>query len=177
MEYVKAHSGVEIDYSQEDGEIAEEAIDNASVAPKGRANKAVQNIAPNESATKRSHNTIVHTGHITHPSKSQRVAPAVEPLPSNNAPRVASTFGDMTPQIMQAHKTSAYYIDKNDDKTRVMEGDTPFSPIGRAKTSYDISDTFAEDDEGVIHPTVEHNWNAKGKGKGKGKERQSQRQK
>jgi hypothetical protein len=30
--------------------------------------------------------------------------------------------------------------------------------------SYDISDTNAEDDEGVIHPTVDYNWNAKNKG-------------
>ncbi len=34
--------------------------------------------------------------------------------------------------------------------------------------SYDISDTNAEDDEGVIHPTVDLNQSAKGKGKGKG---------
>jgi hypothetical protein len=85
-EYVKTHSGVEVDYSQEDGEIAEEAIDNASVAPKRRADKAIPNIAPNESAAKRSHNTIVHTGHKTHPSKSQRVTPTVKPPPSDNAP-------------------------------------------------------------------------------------------
>jgi hypothetical protein len=32
MEYVRAHSGVEIDYSQEDGEIAKEALDNTNVA-------------------------------------------------------------------------------------------------------------------------------------------------
>ncbi len=31
------------------------------------------------------------------------------------------------------------------------------------------SDTNAEDDEGVFHPTVDYNSNAKGKGKGKGK--------
>jgi hypothetical protein len=35
--------------------------------------------------------------------------------------------------------------------------------------SYDISDTFAEDDYGVIHPTYDSNWNTKGKSKGKGK--------
>ena len=35
--------------------------------------------------------------------------------------------------------------------------------------SYDISDTNAEDDEGVIHPTIEYNRNAKDKGKGKAK--------
>ena len=67
------------------------------------------------------------------------------------------------------HKTSVYYKDKNGDDTRVMEEETPFSPIGRAKMSYDISDTNAQDDEGVIHPTVEPNRSAKGKGKGKGK--------
>jgi hypothetical protein len=46
----------------------------------------------------------------------------VEPTPSNTAPQVASTFGDMTPQTIQVHKTSAYYIDKNGDETKVMEG-------------------------------------------------------
>ncbi len=111
------------------------------------------------------------TRHVAHPSKSQRIAPTVESPPSNIAPQVASTFGDMTPQIIQVHKTSAYYIDKKGDETKVMEGETPFSPIGRAKMAYDISDTNAEDDDGVIHihPTIEPNRNAKGKGKGKAK--------
>jgi hypothetical protein len=171
MKYVKTHSEVEIDYSHEDGEIAEEAIDNTSVAPKRRADRAIHDIADNDGATKRSHNNIVPTGHVTHPSKSQRIAPTVEPPPSNIAPQVASTFGDMTPHTIQVHKTSAYYIDKNGDETKVMEGETPFSPIGRAKISYDISDTNAEDDEHIIHPTIEPNRNAKGKGKGKGKDK------
>jgi hypothetical protein len=70
---------------------------------------------------------------------------------------------------MQVHKTSAYFTDKNGDETNVMEGENPFSPIGRAKMSYDISDTNAEDEDGIIHPTINYNRNAKGKGKGKGK--------
>jgi hypothetical protein len=93
----------------------------------------------------------------------------VKTPPSNIAPQVASTFGDMTPQIKQMHTTSAYFTDMNGNETKFMEGENPFSPIGRAKMKYDISDTCAEDDEGVIHPTVEYNWNAKNKGKGKGK--------
>ncbi len=40
------------------------------------------------------------------------------------------------------HKTSVYYKDENGDDTRVMEGETPFSPIGRAKMSYDIIQTL-----------------------------------
>ncbi len=72
-------------------------------------------------ATKHSHNTIVHSGHKTHPSKSQRIALAMEPPPSNTAPQVASTFGDATPQTMQVYKTSTYYTDKDGDDTRVME--------------------------------------------------------
>ena len=95
MEYVKTHSGVEVDYSQEDGEIAEEAIDDTSVAPKRRADKAIPDIADNESATKRSHYSIMPPGHVIHPSKTQRIAPTVEPPPSDIAPQVASTFGDM----------------------------------------------------------------------------------
>ncbi len=83
--------------------------------------------------------------------------------------KVASTFGDMTPQIMQTHKTSAYYTDKNGDEMKFMEGETPFSPIGRSKMSYDISDTNADDDDAVIEPTIEYDRNAKGKGKSKGK--------
>ena len=35
--------------------------------------------------------------------------------------------------------------------------------------SYDISDTNAEDDEGVFHPTVDYNSNAKVKAKAKPK--------
>jgi hypothetical protein len=169
IEYVKTHSGVEVDYSQEDGEIPDEETDNTIVAPKGRADKTVPNVTVSDSATKRSHNTIVHTGHVTHPSKSQRITPTVESPPSNTAPKVASTFGGMTPQTMQVHKTSAYFTDKNGDETNVMEGENPFSPTGRAKMSYDISDTSAEDDEGIIHPTIDYNRNAKDKGKGKGK--------
>jgi hypothetical protein len=48
MEYVKTHSGVEIDFSHEDGEIAEQAMDSDSVAPTAPANKIVQDIAPND---------------------------------------------------------------------------------------------------------------------------------
>ena len=169
IEYVKTHSGVELDYSQDDGEIPEEEADNTIVVPKGRAGKTAQNITVSDSATKRSHNTIVHTGHVAHPSKSQRITPTVEPPPSNTAPKVSNTFGDMTPQTAQVHKTSAYFTNKDGDDTNVMEGEHPFSPIGRAKMSYDISDTNAEDDEGIIHPTIDYNRNAKGKGKGKAK--------
>jgi hypothetical protein len=122
IEYVKTHSGVDVDYSHEDGEIAEEAMDSVSVAPTARADKVIQNVAPNDNAAKRSHNTIVHSGHITHPSKSQRIAPTVESSPSNTAPQVASTFGDMTPQIKQVHTTSAFFIDKNGDEAKFMEG-------------------------------------------------------
>jgi hypothetical protein len=50
-----------------------------------------------------------------------------------------------------------------------MEGDNSFSPIGRYKMSYDISDTNAEEDDIVIDPTIEYDRNAKGKGKSKGK--------
>jgi hypothetical protein len=59
---------------------------------------------------------------------------------------------------MQVYKTSNYFIDKNGNETRVMEGET-FSPIGRATMSCDITDTFAEEDDS--------NGNAKSKGKGK----------
>ncbi len=41
IEYVNTHSGVEIDYSHEDGEIAEEAMDSVSVAPTARADKVI----------------------------------------------------------------------------------------------------------------------------------------
>jgi hypothetical protein len=70
IEYVKTHSGVEIDYSHEDGEIAEVAMDSVNVAPTARADKVIQDVASNDNAAKRSYNTIVHSGHITHPSKS-----------------------------------------------------------------------------------------------------------
>jgi hypothetical protein len=89
----------------------------ASVAPKRLADRVIQNIASNESVTKRSHNAIVHTGHKT----SQRIAPTVKPPPSDNAPQVASTFGDMPSQIRQVHKTSAYFTNADGDETRVME--------------------------------------------------------
>ncbi len=46
-------SGVEIDYGHEDGEIAEEAMDSVSVASTARADRIVQDIAPNENAAKR----------------------------------------------------------------------------------------------------------------------------
>jgi hypothetical protein len=91
--------------------------------------------------------------HVLYPSKTQRIAPTEESSSSNNASKVASTFGDMTPQIIQAHKTSAYFTDKNGDETKLMEGETLFSPIGRYIMSYDINDTNAEDDEGVTNPT------------------------
>jgi hypothetical protein len=119
VEYLKTHSGVEVDYGQEDGEIAEEALNNTNFAPHSTfvvpyperhgarlADKVIQEIAPNENVTKRSHNTIVHIGHKTHPSKSQRIAPTVEPPSSRNVPQVANTFGDMLSQIRQVHKTS-----------------------------------------------------------------------
>jgi hypothetical protein len=67
------------------------------------------------------------------------------------------------------HTTSAYSTDKIGDETKFMEGENPYSPIGGARMSYDISDMNAEDDEGVFHPTVDYNSNTKGKGKSKGK--------
>jgi hypothetical protein len=156
MNYVKAHSGVELDYVQEDGEIAEEASDNNDVAPNvtyvvpcpvihgpGLMDKVIRDIAHGESVTKRSHNTPVHSGHKVHPSKVQRTVPA-------------NTFGDMVPQTMLVHKESA-----NND-ARVIEEETPFSSVGRGKMSYDISDTLPEEED-------DSNWNTKGKGKGKGK--------
>ena len=169
MEYVKAHSGVEVDYSQEDGEIVEETIDNTKVTPKRRGNKAIYNVAEDEPASKRSYDSIMPPEHVLHPSKTQRIAPIIEPPQSDTAPKVASTFGDMTSQIRQTHKTSAYFTDKYGNETSVMEGETPFSPIGRSKMSYDISDTNAEDDFEVIHHSIDYNRNAKGKGKGKSK--------
>ncbi len=48
IEYVKMHSGVEVDYSHEDGEIAEAAMDSVSVDPTTHADKAIQNVAPNQ---------------------------------------------------------------------------------------------------------------------------------
>ena len=95
IEYVKAHSKVEVDYSQEDGEIVEETIDDTIVAPKRRDNRAIHNIADDESASKRSYDSIMPPGHVIHPSKTQRIAPTVESPPSNIVPQVASTFGDM----------------------------------------------------------------------------------
>jgi hypothetical protein len=151
MKFVKAHSSVEDNCIHEDEEIAEEALGNTNVAtdrtfvvpcPERHRPRLAGN------ATKRSHNTIVHTGHKTHPSKSRRIAPTVEPPPSNSTPQVASTFGDMPLQNRQVHKTSAYFTNVDGDETRVMEGDNSFSPIGRSKMAYDTSDTFAEDDEG-----------------------------
>jgi hypothetical protein len=162
-------SEVEQDYSHEDGEIAEEAMDSVSVAPTARADRIVQDIAPNENAAKRAHNTIAHSGHIIHPSKSQWTAPALESSRSNDTPPIASTFGEMKPQGKQMRTTSAFTTDKIGDEARFIDGLNPYSPIGGARMSYDISDTNAEDDEGFFHPTVDYNSNAKGKGKGKAK--------
>ena len=53
IEYVKTHSGVELDYSQEDGEIPEEETDDTTVVPKGRAGKAVHSVTVGDSTTKR----------------------------------------------------------------------------------------------------------------------------
>ena len=169
IEYVKAHSKVEIDYSQEDGEIVEQTIDDTKVVPKRRSNKPIVTIAEDENASKRSFDSIMPPEHVLNPSKTQRTTSTEETSASNDAPKVASTFGDMTPQIMRTHKTSAYFTDKNGDETRFMEGETPFSPIGRSQMSYDISDTNADDEDTVFEPTIEYDRNAKGKGKGKGK--------
>ncbi len=108
MEYVKTHSGVELNYVQPKDEIAEAAIKNSYVAPAVTyvvpcpdrhgpelMDKIIQDIAHGENATKRAHNTIVHTGHKVHPSKSQRTTAEVEPPLSNiTAPQTANTFGE-----------------------------------------------------------------------------------
>ena len=96
VEYVKAHSGVEFDCVQQVDEIAEEALEDGYVAPPvtyvvpcperhgpGLMDKVIHDIAHGDNATKRSHDTIVHTGHKVHPSKSQRTTTTVEPPPSN----------------------------------------------------------------------------------------------
>ena len=121
IEYVKAHSKVEIDYSQEDGEIVKQTIDDTNVAPKRRSNKPTVTVAEEENASKRSFDSIMPPEHVLHPSKTQRTASTEETSASNDAPKVARTFGDMTPQIMQAHKTSAYFTDKNGNETKVMD--------------------------------------------------------
>ncbi len=79
----------------------------------------------------------------------------MESSSSNNAPQVASTFGEMKPQGKQMYTTSAYTTDKIGDETKFIEGQNPYSPIGEVRMSYDISDTNYEDDEGVFHPVVD----------------------
>ena len=118
--------------------------------------KVIHDIAHGDNAAKRLHNTIVHTGHKVHPSKSQRMTTEVEPPPSNTAPLIAATFGDMVSQTIKKHKKSAY------TDAKVVEGQTPFSPIGRGIMSYDVSNTLPEEED-------DSDWNTKGKGKGKSK--------
>ena len=106
-------------------------MDSVSVAPTARADRIVQDIAPNENAAKRSHNTIVHSGHTIHPSKSQRTTPAVESSRSNDTPPIASTFGEMKPQGKQMHTPSAFTVDKIGDETKFMDGQNPYSNVVR----------------------------------------------
>ena len=93
----------------------------------------------------------------------------IKGLPTLQVTLIASTFGEMKPQGKQMHTTSAFTVDKIGDETKFIDRQNPYSPIGGARMSYDISDTNAEDDEGFFHPTVDYNSNAKGKSKGKGK--------
>ncbi len=120
--------------------------------------KIIHDIAHGDNAAKRSHNTIVHTGHKVHPSKSQRTTTEVEPPPSSTAPLIADTFGDMVSQTIKVHKKSAYLDPK------VVEGQNPFSSIGRGVMAYDVTNTLPEEED-----DSDWNTNAKGRGKGKGK--------
>ena len=112
---------------------------NATLAPRMRV---IENILTNDSAPKRTHNTVPPVD-ANHPFKVQRVNPQASLSSSNNVAPTPETFSRMTLHQQQAfHRMSAYGTSgyKADSYTeQMMDLSNPFAPLPRDVAGYNVT--------------------------------------
>jgi hypothetical protein len=125
--------------------------------------RMVQNLLPNDatndSASKRTHNVTVHTGHTFHASKVQKINPQANLNTNSSAAPAQNTFTGMSSYGAYVHKTSSYFTDPQ------MDMSSPFAPIGRNIVGYNVM--RGNDSSSDNAPHYSSKWTARGKGKGK----------
>jgi hypothetical protein len=94
--------------------------------------RMVQNIQPNDSATKRTHNTTVPAGHTVHPSKVPKPNPQANLSSSSIAAPTQSTFTGMSAQGAYVHTASSYVTEPP------MDMSNSFAPIERGIMGYNV---------------------------------------
>jgi hypothetical protein len=142
-------------------------IDTLTVAatPAMRLRMA-QNILPNDSATKRTHNTTVPPGHTIHPSKVQKQNPQANlNTNSNSAAPTQNTFTEMSAQGAYVHTTSSYITDPP------MDMSNPFAPIGQSVVGYNVmrDDNSSSDNASRNNSRWNSRLQVRNNGKGKSK--------
>jgi hypothetical protein len=186
LAYLKSHNGIVDQPINENNNIVEDAVRTApdtgdlrGCIPSANeidirtvaANRAIslrmiQNILPNDSALKRTHNTVP-PGHVVHPSKVQKPNPQASLNSSNDVAHQQDTFNRMSAYGSPGYMANSYINEPT------MDTSHPFAELPRDVVGYTV---WRDDNSSSDNSSYNNSrWNSKmlvrnkGKEKGKGK--------
>ncbi len=125
--------------------------------------RMVQNILPNDSATKRTHNTTVPSGHTVHPYKVPKPNPQASLNPSSNAASTQNTFTGMATPGFYVHTPNSYVTEPP------MDTSHPFAPLPRNIVGYNVMRDDNSSSDNASHKNSRWNSRLQVRNNGKGK--------